>query len=209
MKKYNFVLLGIAISYVIVAVIQLIIPTPLSASVYITISFLSLEISIFELIKSIIEKLNNLEKQRDWIIENELSRVSRAISVFESSGGLEKEIEELNIQKSKLEKAKKNTKIKDQNIKMKKVKGILTAFEIVFCTIQVIITPLKVIPYDSFSTKVLNCLSIVSFAFLFFSLFVLNMGNIFPEIKEKLDIEESVSNYYLSALEKSNKHESE
>ncbi len=207
MKKYNYVLLGVAISYAIIAIIQWKMPTPLSASIYITISFLSLEISFFEISKSTVNKILISEEQRIWIIDNELSKINNAITVLNNCNGLGKEIKDLENQKSALEKEKEDRSIEKRNKFLKKVESFLTAFEIIFCTIQVIISPLKVIPYDSFSTKMINCLSIISFAFLFFSLFVSNMGFDFSAWKEKLDIEDRVTNYFLNAMNKCNKSE--
>ena len=53
MNKNNYILLGLAISYVLVTLIQIRIDGFLPASLYVTVAFVSLEITILEMFKNV------------------------------------------------------------------------------------------------------------------------------------------------------------
>ncbi len=52
LNKSNYILLGVAISYILIAIIQINIDGLLPASVYVTVAFVSLEFTTFEMLKS-------------------------------------------------------------------------------------------------------------------------------------------------------------
>ena len=59
MKNSNFILLGVAVAYIVIAIIQGSADGTLSANIYVTVAFLSLELTILEAIKSITNLLSN------------------------------------------------------------------------------------------------------------------------------------------------------
>ena len=72
MNKGNYLFLGIGISYIVVAIIQATLPGVLSVNLYVTVAFISLELTLFELIKSVAQlfyrSIENYEKMRvDYI----------------------------------------------------------------------------------------------------------------------------------------------
>ena len=194
MKKYNYVLLGVAISYTIIAIIQWRMPTPLNASIYITLSFLSLNVSIFETIKAITNKIYSLSDRCICFIDSQITLREEKIKMLDLCHGSEEKKEELELEITTLEKEKKDRQLYKRVATVKKVEQWLTAFEIVFCTCLVILSQLKVIPYDNKKTKMINCSSLFSFAFLFISLVVSNIEVDESEWSEKHWIESASKN---------------
>lgn len=205
MKNSNFILLGVAVAYIVIAIIQGSADGTLSANIYVTVSFLSLELTILEAIKSITNLLSNNIIMQYSINEKYVHNLYRSVVAFGEYSFLK---ETVAVCEEKLQAVKDNTKIKQATIRVEKINKlnrIIVALQIVFCTMQVIITPLKIIPYDTITNKTINVVTLITFALMFFVYFVTNYYDEENQsIKERISIEEEISSYYLDIIDKIN-----
>ena len=203
MKKCNYIFLGIALSYIIIAVVQWSLESPLNASLYVTIAFVSLELTALEIIKTLANGLLYTIDYRAKLGKEYLQLLQKNKSVFEKHPALE---EQTKAYESKIEEVQQKLQKKNclNNASLvKRITSIITVFQIVFCTIQILLTPLKIIPYDTITSKTINSLTLLSFGLLFLSYFIsawINEGR--NEMQEKLDVERNISIYYLDVIEK-------
>ena len=84
MNKSNYILLGVAISYISIAIIQIRVDGLLPASLYVTVAFVSLEFTAFEMLKSMInssihslQRINMIAKSRTDFIERSIKTYDR------------------------------------------------------------------------------------------------------------------------------------
>ena len=71
------------------------------------------------------------------------------------------------------------------------------------CTIQIMITPLKLIPYDKLTNELINVMTLVSFAFMFLSCFLSSIKDKQKNYQEeRWRICENTCFEYLEILEK-------
>lgn len=160
-----------AISYILIAVIQIRIDGLLPASLYVTVAFVSLEFTILEMLKSMtINLIHGLNKFNEMNKMNvELFR--RSVQTYSKFTFLNKEMKEyedaITILSNDSNLNKNNERIK----KLSKMISIVSCAQVIICTIQIIIIPLKAIPYDKMTTKVINAITLISFAMMFLSLF--------------------------------------
>ncbi len=198
MSRGNYFILGIAISYLIVAVIQFINPQTLGAAVYVTVSFVSFEFATIELIKSLINMIKENLNIGEKIINDEYERLKSTIASTEKYESLQNETLRCKSELENLEKI--STKFKNKNKRYieisQKLYSVLSALQIIICMVQIIIIPLKLIPYDSLTNKTINVISLISFAMVFFSYFIINMNEEkYNSIYLRRDIEENSSSY--------------
>lgn len=202
-NKGNYCFLGVSVAYIICACIQWRIEGVLPAWLYLLIAFTSLTISIFELIKDLIEGLIwfsnsyiNLRKHAD-------SLAQKHIQLYSHNPSLEPEMQEFQrmlIDEDGRRSIKQNTKrIQTAN----KLQNIVSCIEIVFVTIMIIMSPLKVIPYDAVTMKCINVVTIFTFGVMFLSLFFKNMIEEEKAYTKAVLYHEDIStSYYLNILKK-------
>lgn len=212
MSKGNYFILGIAISYLIVAFIQFINSQTLGAAVYITVSFVSFEFATIELIKSLINMIKENLNIGEKIINDEYERLKSTIASAEKFESLQNETLRCKSELENLEKI--STKFKNKNKRYieisQKLYSVLSALQIIICMVQIIITPLKLIPYDLLTNKTINVISLISFAMVFFSYFIINMNEEkYNSICLRRDIEENSSSYYLKLMSEMSKEKEE
>ena len=208
MKNCRYIYLGLAVSYIVVAIIQATAKGALSAALYVTVAFVTLELTLFEIIKSVLKRILDNITSMEMIKSEYVSLLQRNICAFEKHPFLQKDIDEFN---SKLDKQLSNTKpqkIKKRALHLSKFINVLSICQIVICCVQVIITPLKLIPYDLITTKTINVLTLLSFALVFISYFLSSFDDDKKQMLEQINIEKNVSEYYLDVVERIN-HENE
>lgn len=204
MKNSKYIFLGIGVSYIVVAIMQVTAKGPLSAALYFTVAFIALELTLLELIKSVLKRILDNIASMEMIKSEYIALLRRNICAFEKHPSLQKDIDAFN---SKLDEQLSDTKLQKQKkhaIRLSKFINILSVCQIVFCCVQIIITPLKLIPYDLITTKTINVLTLLSFALVFLSYFLLTFDDDKKQRLEQIKIEKNVSEYYLDAVERIN-----
>ena len=203
MNKGNYLFLGIASSYFVIAVVQWTTQGSLPMSLYISIAWVSLEVAILEFMKTIFQYLQAIHTRQIKITQDELEICDKHISVMGKYDTLRAEVERhMEFRPTLVERAKKLNGNKSIRI-LGKVTDGLSIVQIIFGCITVSITSLKRIPNDLASNKVVGVLSLLAFAFLMLSYFV--KGSIEPVLNEsELTIRnvDMIENYYLDMLEK-------
>lgn len=207
MNKGNYLFLGIGISYIVVAIIQACAHGVLGANIYVTVAFISLELTLLELIKSTTNAYCSNWEQYERTRNNYIGLLQRNISVFKPYSFFNDDTKVFEDKLQTVQNNNKTDKYRKRYCFLKKMVRCLTIVQIIFCSVQIIVTPLKIIPYDLFTTKTINVLSLLSFAFMFVSYFVSNTSiSIDKEEQDKLAIELNVSNYYLDKIESINEY---
>lgn len=192
-----------AISYILIAVIQIRMDGLLPGSLYVTVAFVSLEFTILEMLKSTTKYLiHGLNKSNEMNKANvELFR--RSIKTYSQFAVLSEDTKEyenamtISIKDSKSYANSKKVK------KLNKMLSIVSCVQIIVCTMQIIITPLKAIPYDKMTTGVLNAITLISFAMMFLSLFFSSIWDDYnSDLMEKRKIYEHTLTMHLDILDK-------
>ncbi|HBV81864.1 MAG TPA: hypothetical protein DEB74_03510 [Lachnospiraceae bacterium] len=203
LNKSNYILLGMAISYILIAIIQIRLDGLLPATLYVTVAFVSLEFTTFEMLKNTtdflicrLDMINTIAKSRTEFIE-------KSIKTYDKFNVLGNETEllknELAILPNRDTLSQNNRKIK---VLQKSVMAI-SCIQIVICTIQIMITPLKLIPYDKLTNELINVMTLLSFAFMFLSYFLSSINENQKNYQgERWHIYETTCSEYLEILEK-------
>lgn len=208
MSKGNYFFLGIAISYFIVAIIQWNIPGALSATVFVTVAFISLELTISETFKIILDGSLNNYKSMINVAKERLLEIENILQIIKKYPSLKEDFNKLQDEKAYITDI---IKIKGQSKTVsiiEKSYSLLFALQIVICTIQIIITPLKLIPYDIITTKTINIVTLLTFSIMFLSYFISNIGKDSDErMRIKLLANKKTSEYYLNILKQIHKEQ--
>lgn len=205
MVNGNIFILGISISYFAVAIIQAIVPGTLSAALYVTVSFVSLELSILELIKICINSLIRNYRIRKQITAGNCAQLHRTIINIETYQTLYDVVSILRLELK--ESAHKHQELKKDRIykRLEQVCPIISSVQIILCVLQIVITPLKLIPYDLLTTKVINVCSLMSLAIVFFSYYISSWSeDTIRTILSQQQTSENMASFYLALIENIN-----
>lgn len=205
MVNGNIFILGISISYFAVAIIQATVPGSLSATLYVTVSFVSLELSFLELIKICINSLITSHSIRKQITAGNCAQLHRTIINIEKYETLCDVVSELRLELK--ESTHKHQELKKDRIykRLERVYPIISSVQIIFCVLQIIITPLKLIPYDLLTTKVINVCSLMSLAVVFFSYYISSWSeDTLRTILSQQQTSENMASFYLALIENIN-----
>lgn len=205
MVNGNIFILGISISYFAVAIIQAIVPGTLSAALYVTVSFVSLELSILELIKICINSLIRNYRIRKQITAGNCAQLHRTIINIEKYKTLYDVASELRLELK--ESTHKHPELKKDRIykRLEQVCPIISSVQIILCVLQIVITPLKLIPYDLLTTKVINVCSLMSLAIVFFSYYISSWSeDTIRTILSQQQTSENMASFYLTLIENIN-----
>ena len=162
--KSKTIYLGIAAAYVTLAIVQITRKDLLPSSLYTTVAFISLELTLLELLKTIAHYFEIFHLRRITSRENAIKIYKEYSDTFSRFQGLEREVEEN-------EKAIK--RISSELMDLKKCISIkilhgtvkwLTIFQIIFCCVQVALSLTHTIPNELFNERITNAVSLVSFA---------------------------------------------
>ena len=203
MSSGNVLYLGIAASYFAIAIIQWRVPDLLPASLYVSVAFVSLNLTIMELIKTIFQYMKAIHVRQIELTQDELTLCSKHIEVLSKFAQLKGETDKYAEYLSSLEITKKKLH-EDKTIqRFERVISSLSDFQVVFSCIIVAMTSLKIIPNDLASNKLIGVLSLTSFAFFAFSFYMRNKCEMtlnMPEITSKNA--NSLKNYYLDMIKR-------
>lgn len=205
MVNGNIFILGISISYFAVAIIQAIVPGTLSAALYVTVSFVSLELSILELIKICINSLIRNYRIRKQITAGNCAQLHRTIINIEKYKTLYDVASELRLESK--ESTHKHQELKKDRIykRLEQVCPIISSVQIILCVLQIVITPLKLIPYNLLTTKVINVCSLMSLAIVFFSYYISSWSeDTIRTILSQQQTSENMASFYLTLIENIN-----
>lgn len=208
MSKGIYFFLGIAISYFIVAIIQWNIPGALSATVFVTVAFISLELTISETFKIILDGWLSNYKSMINVAKERLLEIENILPIIKKYPSLKEDVNKLQDEKAYITDIIQ-TKEQSKTVSIiEKSYSLLFALQIVICTIQIIITPLKLIPYDIITTKTINIVTLLTFSFMFLSYFISNIGKDSDErMRIKLLANKKTSEYYLNLLKQIHKEQ--
>lgn len=207
MNKGNYLFLGIGISYIVIAIIQACAPGVLGANIYVTTAFISFELTLLEFIKSTTNAYCANFEQYEKTQNNYICLLQRNISVFKPYSFFDDYTKMLENKLQTVQVSNKMDKDRKRYYFLKKIVHYLTVIQIIFCSIQIIVTPLKIVPDGLITTKTINVLSLLSLAFMFVSYFISNANILIcKEAKDKLEIEMNISNYYLDKIESINEY---
>lgn len=210
MSKGNYFFLGIAISYLIVTIVQFHIDGVINASVFVTVAFVSFELTVLEAIKMASDNFVKANKSMIKVAKERCLEIENILSIIEKCPVLEEETHKLQNEKTymiDIIKTKEQSKI----IRfLKNLYSKLLALQIVICMVQIIVTPLKIIPYDIITTRTLNIVTLFTFSVMFFSYFLSSIGNDIDErMKIKWSTNQKTSEYYLNILKLNFKEQEE
>lgn len=202
-SKGNYCFLGVAIAYFIIAGLQWHAEGLLPEWLYVMIAFASLSISAFEALKVTVKCYECSCIKYIEIKEHYNMQAQKHIKIFKTYKSLSKEnyeYESLLISdkdRESIKKYKKNVDFANQLLE------IISCLEIIFVTVMILITPLKIVPYDLITTKTINVVTIIAFGVVFLTGFI---NNIYDETRDKMEslltIEDNNMNYYLGIIEK-------
>lgn len=203
MKKNNFLLLGMAFTMITLAIMQYIYPIMLPMSLYIFIGWASLEITLCELMKSLLTRINNNNLKILSINKQVLDMCKRSKEIYKRFNCFQEEFEKNDSYENKIQMRIKQLNTDKKVKRIEKVYNIVAIIETLVCFIQLGIMYVIQIPNDINANKELCILSLLSFAFLLISFFITRgADNEFYEINEHLLIENRLNEYYLGLLEK-------
>ena len=199
----EFLYIGIAASFITLAVTQWFLSDMLPLSLYMCIAWITLELSLLELIKSIGSSYKHSLQRMQNLIYLEINRCNRVIDTIKDCAELSKEYEcNINTKKEfseELEKMKKNKKVE----LLERILNIFTIIQVVICFVQFPLMMVKGVPNNLLSNKILGVLSLLSFAFLLISFFFSrNFEQTFKSMDEKIKIMYDTSDYYINLLDK-------
>ena len=200
----NYFLLGIAASYLALAVVQATLPGLLPMHLYVTVAYASLGISFLELIRSILKRIYDLRNSRRETLRRELDICEKHIQVLSKYSALEEDLKQHQEIQRKLKVRKEAIQNQKHSQWPKHVSNIVSCLQIVYICIMAAITMVKKIPNDLSSNRVICFNSLVSFALLFISFYVgssMETDDSVSIASHLSDVEE-IERYYLNLLDK-------
>lgn len=207
--RRNYALLALAIVYFVIAIIQICADGILSTRLYFSVAFISINTTLCELIKSSINWVHIIKQRQAEIKLDAQNITKRHTEVLGKYPHLYDVVDQCQKSYESIEKAEKpRGKIwRDKYLDV--VEAGISFVEILLIISIAIITPLKVIPNNFQTTKVIDVLSLLSIAFAFLSVYMnestmekLNQG------KEMLRYSSQLSDYYLNIIESISKNQS-
>lgn len=210
MNNANVIYLGIAASYIVVAIVQLKAPSMLPTSLYLSVAYVSFDLAFFELVKIAFYNYYHSYKNIINLASREIQLCDKHIETLEKYKNLEEEIKEYvdtkNLAIEKLEKIKNDRK----PIAVKKTMEITTVLQVVICCGTIIITPLRKIPDELFANKLIGVFGLLSFSLLSISYYMKNKYD-YEHNNDELEIKrtEELGNYYLRLIHKARLNEIE
>lgn len=202
-EEKNYFLLALAIVYCVIALIQFSTDGILGTQLYYSIAFISLSTTLFECSKSSIKWIRILKQQRAEIDIDFQKNAKRHIDVLSKY----QEFSKLTISYQELyDYIKQNEKKASKNRwdrVLDRLESVIQFGEGFFILYYGLITPLKNIPSNLQTTKIIDILSLLSVAFAFLSIY---MNESTAKTVERSQARKSdffrISNYYLDIIEK-------
>ena len=198
----NYFLLALAIVYCIIAGIQLSVDGLLSTQLYFSVAFISVGTTGCEFAKSAIKLIRLLNGQVSDTYSTLQSNIRKHINVLGQFPSLAEITDQYKKDAEKM-KVPQDTLVKKRWEKVLEIiETIIPFIEAFLILFFCLITPLKKIPNDLQTTKVINILSILSVALAFWSIFVNEaISEMVERNEERFRGYFQASDYYLNIIE--------
>ena len=199
----NVLYLGIAISYLVIAFMQIKANGMFPMRLYLPIAMVSFEITLLEMAKTIVQRIQTIHLRKVRVTQQELSLCERHIAVFSKYKMMESETEKHKAFRERL--VKRNTALQSDKWirRAKKVINVLSVIQVVVACILIATSSLKQIPNDLTNNKIVGVLSLLSFSFLIMSYYLqYDYDPLMDNPDNVLDNIEIIEKYYLDILEK-------
>lgn len=201
--KKNYTLLALAIVYGIVAIMQFFADGIFSMRLYFSVAFISVLTTLCEFLKSSIKWMRLLNKERSDNILERQNRIKEHIVVlgqypalFELTEAYKKSFEDMS---KYLEQKPKGLHDKFLDFEER----ILPFVEIFQILCIAIITPLKIVPNNLLTNKIISILSLLSVAFAFWSIYMNEAtSNMIEQNQEERRKLFQTSDHYLNIIKK-------
>lgn len=201
--RKNYTLLALAIIYGIIAIIQMVTPGILATQLYFSVAFISLNTTLCEAIKSIINQIRENNSTANIIAIDGMNTIGKNIELIKQYPFLSELKDRLQSEYDDLSKRLESKEETPRDKRLKKIESIISFVEILDILFFAIVTPLKIIPNDLLTNKVINIMSLLSVAFAFLSIYMSdNTSNSLECLREKNRIYCQISNYYSNIIKK-------
>lgn len=204
----NYTLIALAIVYFIIAVIQICFDGILETQLYFSVAFISINTTLCELIKSMLNWIRTLRRRQNEIKIDEQNLVKRHIEVLGQYSCLFDLVEQHQKKYESLE----NDSEPEKKIRRAKtldvIESVISFVEILSILSIAIITPLNIIPNSLQTTKVIDVLSLLSIAFAFLSVHINeSISQMINQDRKIIGYSSHLSDYYLDIIDSiSNNH---
>lgn len=201
--RKNHTLLALAIVYGIVAIIQIIAPEILAIRLYFSVAFISLSTTLCEAIKSSINWICTIKTTATAIAIDGTKTIGKDIELIKQYPFLAELKERLQAEYDDLSKYLKPGEETAHDKRLRKIDSIIPFIEIFDILLFAIITPLKIVPNDLLTNKIINIMSLLSVAFAFLSIYISdNISSRLEYYKEKSRTYCQISDFYLDIIKK-------
>lgn len=203
MKRTEYLIIIVAIAFIVLAIIQWFRSDLLPMSLYMYIAWSSLQLTLLELIKTSTNHIL-INKQRLRITaKRELDYINREIEVFSNFKELEQEKSQRERFLIDLEKRLKESS-NQKSIKIyKTTETVVTVLQVTILVVMFPLTMIKYVPTNLTTNKTIGILGLLSLAFLLISLGMTKMEeNNWLEEKNQEIVLKHCSEYYLDLLDK-------
>ena len=199
----NVLYLGIAISYLVIALMQIKANGMFSMRLYLPIAMVSFEITLLEMAKTSVQRLQEIHLRKIRITQQELSLCERHIAVFSKYKMMESETERHKAFRESLVKRSAALQSDKWISRVKKGINTLSVIQVVLACVLIATSSLKQIPNDLTNNKIVGVLSLLSFSFLIISYYLQSdYDPLMDNPDNVLDNIEIIEKYYLDILEK-------
>ena len=201
--RKNYTLLALAIIYAIIATIQVFAPGILAIRLYFSVAFISLSTTLCEFLKSCVNWIRTIEATATTMAIDGTKIIGKDIELIKQHPSLSELKEQLQTEYDDLSRRLEPKKETSRDKRLKMIDSIIPFVEIFDILLFVIITPLKIIPNDLLTNKVINIISLLSVALAFLSIYMNDAASSSLEYyKEKCHIYCQISNFYLDIIKK-------
>lgn len=201
--RKNYSLLALAIVYFIIAIIQFFAHGILGTQLYFSIAFISLNTTLCEFVMGLAKLIRASNHQITEIISETKHNAKKHIELLERYPQLSAFTEQYQRSYNVMVKEESNLPKKERRRKfLNFVESIIPFVEIYSILSVAIITPLKIIPNNFQTTKVINVLALLSVALAFLSIYVNESASEMIKQNEELFKKTiQTSDFYLGIIE--------
>ena len=203
MNRTDYLYIGIVVSFISLALIQFTIPDMLPASLYISIAWISIELTLIELMKTIMNHIIINRKRIQNYSQSELELRNRLSNLLKDNY----ELKDLYEENHKFIQSITNKLNEYSNSQMtatlNRIIILLSIIQTIVCSVQFSLMLVKKIPTTIYTNKTTSVLSLLSFAFLLLSLFITQKSEeSMYNSDEKMQLLQGIEREYTVILER-------
>ena len=203
MNRTDYLYIGIVVYFISLALIQFTIPDMLPASLYISIAWISIELTLIELMKTIMNHIIINRRRIQNYSQSELELRNRLSNLLKDNY----ELKDLYEENHKFIQSITNKLNKYSNSKMtatlNRIIILLSIIQTIVCSVQFSLMLVKKIPTTIYTNKIISVLSLLSFAFLLLSLFITQKSEeSMYNSDEKMQLLQGIEREYTVILER-------